>query len=76
MDEFKKHLAEPKCDQKSEASEATEYRIYDVKMILNRLKNAGSADSILLKLGQLIPFQERAKELGRDEWLDNPWGSW
>jgi hypothetical protein len=34
-------------------------------MILNPLKNTGSADSILVKLGQLIPFQERAKEQGR-----------
>lgn len=65
MDKFKKHLVQPTCDQKPEASEAAEYRMYDVKMILNRFKtrNAGSADSILLKLGQLIPLQERAKDL-------------
>jgi hypothetical protein len=37
----KKHLAGPKCDQKSEAGEAAEYRIYDVKMTLIRFKNAG-----------------------------------
>ena len=75
MDKFKKHLVQPTCNQKPEASEAAEYRMYDVKMISNRLKtrNAGSADSILLKLGQLIPLQERAKDLGKDEWLDNPW---
>jgi hypothetical protein len=76
VDKIKKHLAQSKCDQKSEASEAAEYRIYGVKMFLNRFKNAGSAGSILLKLGLLIPFQERGKEMGNDEWLDNPWGSW
>ena len=46
MDEIKKHLVEPKCNQKLEASEAAEYRIYDVKMILHLFKNAGRADSI------------------------------
>src|SRR5580698_3019990 len=34
-------------------------------MDLNRLKNARSADSILLKLGPFIPFQERPKSQGR-----------
>jgi len=65
-------LVKSKCDQKSEASETAEYRIYDVKVISNRRKNAGSVDSVVLKLGQLIPFEERAKELGKGEWLDNP----
>ena len=60
-------MAQPKCDQKSEASEAAEYPIYDVKLDLNQLKNAGSADSFLFKLGQLVPFQKRVKELGKDE---------
>jgi hypothetical protein len=70
VDKFKKHLVQPQCDQKSEASEAAEYHIYDVRMVLSRLKNSGSAGSILPKLGQLIPFQERGKEIGKDEWLD------
>jgi hypothetical protein len=73
VDKFKKHLVQPKCDQRSEASEAAEYHIYDVKMVLSRLKNAGC---LLPKFGQLIPFQERGKEIGKDEWLDNPWRSW
>jgi hypothetical protein len=30
VDKFKKNLVQSKCEQKSEASEATEYRIYDV----------------------------------------------
>jgi hypothetical protein len=66
-------LAQPKGDQKSEASEATEYDIYDVKADLNPLKTAGSADSVLFKLRQLILFQKGAKKPGKDEWLDNPW---
>jgi hypothetical protein len=49
VDEIKKHLVSPKGDQKSEASAAAEYRMY-VKMTLNRLKNAGSADSTLFRL--------------------------
>lgn len=46
-------------------------------MILILFKDAGGADFILLKLGQLIPIQERVKELGKEEWLGNPcqWGS-
>ena len=70
MDDFKKHLETQKCGSKPERLQC---QIYDVKMITGLMKNqvcAGVAQEIAVGL-----VKERALELGREEWLMDPWGN-
>ncbi|SRR5258708_10477711 len=73
VDELQKHLGKQKCDQQSK--ELADYRIYDVKMILEMIEEAESNDCIQGAQDWAVHFvRERAKELGKDEWLEDPWG--
>jgi len=44
-------------------------------MVLDWIKTAESIDFITVAQAWAIGLvQERANELGRDQWLDDPWG--
>jgi hypothetical protein len=66
---------EPHANNSKKPEEPEEYRIYDADMILEWIKDAGREDFILTAQNWALDLvQERAKELGRDEWLADPWG--
>jgi hypothetical protein len=52
-----------------------EYRIYNVEMVWEWIRTAESDESIRTAQDLALDLvRERAKELGRDEWLVDPWG--
>ena len=72
VDELQKHLDQQKCNQNSTEKE---YRIYDVKPILDMIRSAESNDSIRNAQDWAVHFvQERGIQLGKDGWLEDPWG--
>ena len=72
MDEFDRHLASQKCGLKPEE---TQYQIYNVKVVLSWIKNAEGGDVILTAKNFAVDLvKERALELGKQEWLRDPWG--
>ena len=72
MDDFEKHLDTQKCGPKPEEQQ---YRIYDVKLILSWVKNTKSSGDISIAQNLAVDLvKERALELGRQEWLEDPWG--
>jgi hypothetical protein len=55
--------------------EPVEYRIYDVKLIFGMIEEAKSNDCIQKAQDWAVHLvRERAKELGKNEWLADPWG--
>ena len=67
---FQRHL-----EPNQESAELTEYLIYDVKMILDCIKDADSDDYIRSAQDLAINLvRQRAGELGKDEWLVDPGG--
>jgi len=72
MDDFDKHLDSRKCGPKPEGQQ---YQIYNVKMVLSWVKNSQSDDVILIAQNIAVDLvKERALELERQEWLEDPWG--
>jgi len=72
VDELQKHLDQQKCHQNSAEQE---YRVYDVKTILDIIRDAESDDSIRKARDLAVDFvRERATELGKPGWLADPWG--
>ena len=72
VDELQKHLDQQKCNQNSTEQE---YRIYDVKTILDMIRVAESSDSIRSAQDWAVRYvQERANQLGKNGWLMDPWG--
>ena len=72
VDEFQKHLDQQRCNQNSMEKE---YRIYDVKAILDMIRCAESNDSIQNAQNWAVRYvQERAIQLGKNGWLEDPWG--
>ena len=72
VDELQKHLDQQKCNQNSPVQE---YRIYEVKMILDIIRGAESNDSIRNAQDWAVDFvRERAIQLGKSGWLEDPWG--
>src|SRR5229473_5869126 len=70
-DQFKRHQG--KYHQPGE--ELSAYQIYNVKKVLDWIKTAESVDFITVAQAWATGLvQKRAKELGRDQWLDEPWG--
>ena len=72
MDEFQRHLNTQKCGPRPEEQQ---YQIYNVKMILSWIKDSDGGEA--LPVAQNISVElvkERAQELGKQEWLDDPWG--
>ena len=72
MDEFDRHLTAQGCGPKPEERQ---YQIYDVKMILSWIKNTEGSDVISTAKSFAVELvKERALELGKQEWLRDPWG--
>ena len=73
VDELQEHLYHQECNQNSTAPQ--EYRIYEVKMILDMIRGAESNDSIRNAQDWAVGFvRERAIQLGKDGWIADPWG--
>src|SRR5260221_14004122 len=72
IDDFEKHLDTQKCGPKPEEQQ---YQIYDVKLVLSWVKDLQSRDDISNAQNVAVDMvKERASELRRQEWLDDPWG--
>ncbi len=72
MDEFQRHLNTQMCGPRPEE---WQYQIYNVKMILSWINDSHGGD--ILPTVQNIAvdlIKERAQELGKQEWLEDPWG--
>ena len=72
MDEFQRHLTTQKCGPRP--AQEQEYQIYNVKMVMNWIKNSpgnfiSTAQNFAVDL-----VKERALELEKQEWLGDPWG--
>jgi len=73
VDEFRRHLGQQKCGE--QPAQEQEYQIYNVKMVLSWIKS--SQDNDILSTAQNFAVDliiERALELGKQEWLKDPWG--
>jgi len=72
VDEFQRHLTTQNCGPRP--AQEQQYQIYNVKTVMNWIQN--SQGSIILTARNLAVdlVKERALELGRQEWLDDPWG--
>jgi hypothetical protein len=72
MDEFERHLDTQNCGPKPDERQ---YQIYDVKLVLSWVKDLQSQDEISNAQSVAVDMvKERASELGRQEWIDDPWG--
>jgi hypothetical protein len=75
IDQFQKHLQSQKCGLKP--AEEQEYQIYDGKMVLYLIKYSQDTEPEFLLTAQNFAVdlvRKRALELGKQEWLDDPWG--
>jgi hypothetical protein len=55
--------------------EQQQYQIYNVKMVLSWIRDSQGGDIILTAQNFAVDLvKERALELGRQEWLEDPWG--
>ena len=72
IDDLEKHLDTQKCGPKPAEKHC---QIYDIKLILSWIKNLQSSDDISTTQNIAVELvKERALELGRQEWLEDPWG--
>jgi len=72
VDEFQKHLNIQKCGPRPEERQ---YQIYNVKMILGWIKDSHGGDILPTAQNFAVDLvKERALRLGRQEWLEDPWG--
>ena len=72
VDEFDRHLTAQRCGPKPEE---TQYQIYNVRVILSWIKNTEGGDVISTAKSFAVDLvKERALELGKQEWLRDPWG--
>lgn len=72
LDQLQGHLAQQGCNRNSPEKEC---RIYNVKTILDMIRNAKSNDAIQNARNYAVSFvEERATVLGRNDWLVDPWG--
>ena len=52
-----------------------DYRIYDIGAILDMIRRAESNDAIQNARNWAVRYvQERAIQLGKNGWLEDPWG--
>jgi hypothetical protein len=73
MDEFRRHLGQQECGK--QPSQEQEYQIYNVKMILSWIKDSQGNNILATAQGFAVDaVKERALELGKPEWLKDPWG--
>ena len=75
-DEFKEHFQmHQNDDQKPSLPSEEQYQIYNVKMVLGWIKDWQGDDFLpTIQKWALDAVKERALELGRPEWLEDPWG--
>jgi len=72
VDEFQRHLTTKNCGPRP--AQEQQYQIYNVKMVMSWIK-ASQGNIILTAQNFAVDLvKERALELGRQEWLDDPWG--
>ena len=72
VDEFQRHLNTQRCGPRPEERQ---YQIYNVKMILSWIKDSQGGDIISTTQSFAVDLvKERALELGKREWLEDPWG--
>jgi hypothetical protein len=72
MDEFLRHLNSQKCGPKPQEQH---YQIYNVKMVLSWIKDSQGGDIISTAQSFAVDLvKERALELGKRGWLEDPWG--
>jgi hypothetical protein len=74
-DEFKEHFQTHQNDQKPSLPSKEQCQIYNVKMVLGWIKDSQGSDFLpTIQNLALDVVKERALELGRPEWLEDPWG--
>jgi hypothetical protein len=72
MEDFDGHLATLKCGAKPEKRQ---YQIYEVKMVLGMIKGPQGGNFISTAQNFAVDFvKERALELEKQDWLEDPWG--
>ena len=72
LNEFQTHLDQRQCNRNSPA---LKYQIYDVRWILDMIRDAESIGSIRIAQNWALRFvHERAIELGKDWWVMDLWG--
>jgi hypothetical protein len=73
MDKFQSHLSTHDNGQSPPAEQG--YQIYNVKMVLSWIKDSADDDTISAAQKMAVDLvKERALELGKQKWLENPWG--
>jgi hypothetical protein len=71
-DEFERHLDTQQCGPKPKEHQ---YQIYNAKMVTSWIKNSQGGDVVTNAQSLAVDLvKERAIVLGRQEWLDDPWG--
>jgi len=65
MDDFERHLDTQKCGPKPEVQQC---QIYNAKMVASGIKNSQGGNVVS------NAQKEMAIQLGRQDWLDDPWG--
>ena len=72
MDKFQRHLTTKKCGPRPPQQQ---YQIYNMKMVMNWIKNSPGVDFVSTARNFAVDLvKERALELGKQEWLNDPWG--
>jgi hypothetical protein len=73
VDQFQKHLKSQKCGLKP--AEEQLYQIYDAKMVVDLIKYSRDTEFLLTAQNFAVDLvRKRALELGKQEWLEDPWG--
>ena len=73
MDEFQRHLTTQNCGPRP--TQEQQYQIYNVKMVMNWIKNSQDVNFLSTAQDFAVDLvKERALELGKQEWLGDPWG--
>jgi len=70
VDEFNKHWNAHQYDEKPVEEQ---YQVYNGKLALDMIKEQGNDFPRIVRFA-LSLVEERALELGRPEWLKEPWG--
>lgn len=74
MDKFQGHWSTHGNGQ-SPPTKEQEYQIYNMKMVLSLIKDSAGNDAISTAQNIAVDLvKERALELGKQEWLEDPWG--
>ena len=73
MDKFQRHMTTQKCGPR--LAQEQQYQIYNVKMVMNWIKHSPGVYFIPTAQNIAVDLvRERALELGKQEWLNDPWG--